>query len=133
MARLVLRVEADQLPAQAEVGQQFHRVPRVLCGNQWHRLQDVQGPKGDVVEVANGGGDQVEHSHPRRNPPNRTRILGVGRASRALAPVLLAYAPTGALAAVLVAAFVSSHPTSQSASSGRWIPPCRRPTSVSPI
>src|SRR5437773_5952564 len=62
----------------------------------------------------------------RLNLSVRTCILGVARAVPALAPALLAYAPTGALAAVLVAALGSSPATSQSASSGRQAQPKMR-------
>ena len=56
-------VVADQRRGDAVMVQELFAVPGILGGNQVHLLQDPQGPEGDVLQIADGRGDDVESAN----------------------------------------------------------------------
>ena len=57
---LVVLVVADGGRADTEVVEQLLRLARVLAGDAVDRAQDAQGAQGDVLQIADGRGDEVE-------------------------------------------------------------------------
>ena len=60
LGRFVVLEVARHGHVDAEVGQQRARTSSVLAGDEAYLLQDPEGAQGDVLEVADGGGDDVE-------------------------------------------------------------------------
>ena len=58
--RLVVGVVADQRRADTVMAQELPGVPGVLRGDEVRLFQDPKAPEGDVLQVADGGGDDVE-------------------------------------------------------------------------
>ena len=63
---LVVPVTGDQRLLQVEVVEQLHRHARVLCGDQIGALERLAHPRGQVAQIADRRGDDVElrHVHP---------------------------------------------------------------------
>ncbi len=59
---LVVGVVADERRPDPEVAQKLAGVAGVLRGDEVHLFQHPQGPQGDVLQVADGGGDDVERA-----------------------------------------------------------------------
>jgi hypothetical protein len=62
---------ADQRRLDPKVAQEFLGVPGVLRGDEFHFFQYPQSPQGDILQIADGGGDDKEgaHSaHPKTRP-----------------------------------------------------------------
>ena len=57
---LIVLVVADGGRADTEVVEQLLRLARVLAGDAVDRAQDAQGAQGDVLQIADGRGDEVE-------------------------------------------------------------------------
>jgi hypothetical protein len=53
----VVLVVADERLANFVVVEEFLRVARVFAGDLVDFFEDAQGAEGDVLEIANGGGD----------------------------------------------------------------------------
>ena len=49
------------------MGKKLAGMPGILGGDQVHLLEDADGPEGDVLQVADGGGDDVKCSKGIRN------------------------------------------------------------------
>ena len=54
-------VIADQRRLNLEVAQELARMPGIFRGDEVRLFQHPKGPKRDVLQVANGRGDDVEH------------------------------------------------------------------------
>ena len=55
-------VVADERRADAEVAQELPGVAGVFRGDEVHLFQHPEGPQGDVLQVADGRGDDVERA-----------------------------------------------------------------------
>jgi hypothetical protein len=56
----IVFAEADERLRYAVMGEQFQRVPGVLGRNQIDLFEGPQGPKRQILEVSDGGGDDVQ-------------------------------------------------------------------------
>ena len=59
----VVLVAAEQARTDVEMGQQAAGDAGVLGGHQRHGGQDAAGAEGEVLQVADGGADDVESAH----------------------------------------------------------------------
>ena len=62
LGHLVVVVVAQQRAGDVEMGQQLAGVAGILGGDQVHAAKDAQGAQGDVVEIADGRGDDVQRA-----------------------------------------------------------------------
>ena len=60
LGHLVVFVVADGARLDTVVGEKFLRLARVFAGDQVNFFEHAQGAEGDVFEIADGRGDQVE-------------------------------------------------------------------------
>ena len=60
-ARFVVLVVADERLADPEMLEQVQRMAGILAGDHVRLLQDIDGAQGDIGQVADGSGDEVEH------------------------------------------------------------------------
>ena len=60
LGHLVVLVIADQSRLDAVMAEQLQGLPRVFAGDQVNFFEHAQGAQGDVFEIADGGGDQIE-------------------------------------------------------------------------
>jgi len=55
-------VVADERRLNPEVAQELARVAGIFRGDEVRLFQHPEGPEGDVLQVADGGGDDVERA-----------------------------------------------------------------------
>jgi hypothetical protein len=56
----VVLMEADGGRGNGEVVEQFLRLAGIFAGDAVGLLEDIKGTEGDVAEIADGGGDEIE-------------------------------------------------------------------------